>query len=49
MEGLNYDETFAPLMQYDSLRLIISLATHRARNTDGLHIKSAILNRDLVE
>ena len=27
IEGLDYDETFAPVTRYDSLRLIIALAT----------------------
>jgi len=28
VEGLGYDETFAPVMRYDSLRLIIVLALY---------------------
>ena len=49
IEGLDYDQTFAPVTRYDSLRLIIALATHLGLDTDQLDIKSAFLNRDLVE
>ena len=49
IEGLDYDETFAPVTRYDSLRLIIALATHLGLDTDQLDIKLAFLNGDLVE
>ena len=49
IEGLDYDKTFALVTRYDSLRLIIDLATHLGLNTDQLDIKSAFLNGDLVE
>ena len=34
IQGLDYDETFAPVTRYDSLRLIIALATHLDLDTD---------------
>ena len=37
------------MTQYDSLRLIIALATHLGLDTNQLDIKSAFLNGDLVE
>ena len=49
IEGLDYDETFAPVTRYDSLRLIIALATHLGLDTDPLNIKSEFLHGDLVE
>ena len=48
IECLHYDETFAPVTRYDSLRLIIALATSLGLDTDQLEIKSAFLNGDLV-
>jgi len=48
-EGLDYDETFAPVTEYDSLCLIIALATHLDLNMEQLDIKSIFLNGDLVE
>ena len=47
-EGLDYDERFAPMMQYDSLRHIIALATHLNLDMEQLDIKSAFLNGNLV-
>ena len=49
IEGLHYDETFALVTQYDSLRLIIALATHLGLDTNQVHMKSALLKRHLVE
>ena len=49
IEGLDYDQTFAPVTRYDSLPLIIAIATHLGLATDQLHIKPAFLNGDLVE
>jgi len=49
VEGLDYDETFAPVTRYDSLRLIIALALHLGLDMSQADIKSAFLNRDLNE
>ena len=48
MEGLNYDETFVPVMRYDSLHIMIDLATSLFLITDQHHVMSAFLNGDLV-
>ena len=48
IEGVDYDETFAPVTRYDSLRLIIALATPLGLDTDQVNIKSAFLNGDRV-
>jgi len=48
-EGLDYDETFAPVTRYDSLRLIIALALHLGPDMEQLDIKSAFLNGELKE
>jgi len=49
VEGLDYDETFAPMTRYDSLRLIIALALHLGLDISQADIKSACLNGDLNE
>jgi len=49
VEGLDYDETFAPVTRYDSLRLIIALALHLGLDMSQADIKSAFLNGDLNE
>jgi len=47
VEGRDYDETFAPVMRYDALRLIIALALHLGLDMSPADIKSAFLNGDL--
>jgi len=49
VKGLDYDETFAPVTRYDSLRLIIALALHLGLDMSQADIKSAFLNEDLNE
>ena len=49
MEDLDDDETFAPVTRYNSLRLIMSLATDLGLETDLRGMKSVFLNGDLVE
>ena len=49
VEGLDYDETFTPVMRYDSLRLIIVLVLHLGLDMSQADIKSAFLNGDLNE
>jgi len=49
VEGLDYDEAFAPVTRYDSLRLIIALALHLGLDMSQADIKSAFLNGDLNE
>jgi len=49
VEGLDYDEMFAPVTRYDSLRLIIALALHLGLDMSQADIKSAFLNGNLNE
>jgi len=49
VEGLDYDETCAPVTRYDSLCLIIALALHLGLDMSQADIKSAFLNGDLNE
>ena len=47
IKALDYDETFAPVTRYYSLRLIIALVSHLGLVTDQLDIKSTFLHGDL--
>ena len=49
IEGIDYDETFAPVTRYDCLRLIIALATYLGLDSDQLDITSGFLDGDLIE
>ena len=40
---MDYDETFAPVARYDSLRLLLALATHNNWTLMQYDIKSAFL------
>jgi hypothetical protein len=42
--GLDYDETFAPVAQYKSLRTILAIAAQLDLNIHQLDVKSAFLN-----
>ena len=47
--GIDYDETFAPVSRYDSLRLIIAFASINKLELGQLDIKTAFLNGILQE
>ena len=47
--GVDYGETFAPVAQHDTIRLIIALAAHLGWKIFHLDVKSAFLNGDLEE
>ena len=49
ISGIDYDETFAPVSRYDSLRLITALAAHFNLDLHQLDIKTAFLNGQLDE
>jgi len=49
VEGLDYDEKFAPVTRYDSLHLIIVLALQLGLDMSQADIKSVFLNGDLNE
>src|SRR5690606_23005222 len=47
--GIDYNETFATVTRYDSLRFVIALATNLNFNLEQLDIKTAFLYGDLDE
>ena len=48
-QGIDYHETFAPVIKYQSLRLILSIATERNMAVHQMDVKTAFLNGELEE
>ena len=48
-EGINYEETFAPVARYFSIRTIISLAAEMGWRVHQMDVKTAFLNRVIEE
>ena len=49
LAGIDYEENFAPVTRYDSLRLIIALAVNLGLVLEQLDIKTAFLKGELKE
>ena len=47
--GIDFLETFAPIARYDTIRLLIALATQKGWKIHQLDVKSAFLNGYLQE
>ena len=47
--GVDYNETFAPVVQFDSLRLLLAFAATYDMEIHQLDVKTAFLNGDLDE
>ena len=43
-EGIDYEENFAPISKYTSIRLVLSLATVMKRKIHKMDVKTAFLN-----
>ena len=48
-EGVDYEDTFAPVAKLNTIRLMIALATQHKWKVHQLDVKSAFLNGDLKE
>ena len=48
-EGIDYDETFAPVARMEAIRILISFATFMGFKLYQMDVKSAFLNGDLKE
>ena len=46
---MDYQETFAPLERYDTIKLILAFASHSSWRIHHLDVKSAFLNGLLAE
>ena len=48
-EGVDYKETFSPVLTKDSFRVIMSMVTHFDLILHQMDVKTAFLNGDLEE
>ena len=48
-EGIDYEDTFAPVVKLNTIRVMIALATQHNWKIHQLDVKSAFLNGDLKE
>ena len=48
-EGIDYEDTFAPIAKLNTIRIMIALATQHNWKIPQLDVKSAFLNGDLKE
>jgi hypothetical protein len=48
-EGIDFDDTFAPVTRMESVRLLFALAAQEGWRVHHLDVKSAFLNGDLKE
>ena len=49
MEGVDFDETFAPLARLESIRILLAIACHMNFKHYQMDVKSAFLNEMLQE
>jgi hypothetical protein len=49
VEGVDYDETFAPVARYTSIRTIIALATSMGWKLHQIDVKTSFLNGEIEE
>ena len=48
-EGINYEETFAPIEKYTSIKTIMALAGKEKRNLHKMDVKTTFLNGVIEE
>lgn len=48
-EGIDYEETFAPITKMSTIRLVIAMAAQRGWKVHQMDVKSAFLNGELEE
>ncbi|KAJ3531725.1 hypothetical protein NM688_g7534 [Phlebia brevispora] len=49
VQGLDYNETFAPVVKFDSIRVLLAIAAKYNLEIHQMDVKSAFLNADLEE
>ena len=48
-QGIDYNETFAPVAKMDSIRLVLSIAASKQWEVHHMDVKSAFLHGDMKE
>ncbi|KAK8942981.1 hypothetical protein KSP39_PZI009605 [Platanthera zijinensis] len=48
-EGIDYDQTFAPVARLEAIRIFLAYAAHKGFKVYQLDVKSAFLNGDIKE
>ena len=48
-EGIDYDETFAPVARLEAIRIFLAYAAHKKCTVFQMDVKSAFLNGELEE
>lgn len=48
-QGIDYNETFSPVVRYSSIRALLAVAAEYGMDIDHLDVKTAFLNGDLKE
>jgi hypothetical protein len=49
VEGINYQETFSPVVKYDTMRMIFAISIIHSMPVHHLDVKTAFINADLEE
>ena len=49
MEGIDFDETYAPVARIESIRMFLAFAAHKGFKVYQMDVKSAFLNGVLEE
>jgi hypothetical protein len=49
VHGINYDETFTPVVKMDSIHLALSIAVAKGWEFHHMDVKNAFLHNDLSE
>ena len=49
VQGIDYNETFAPVAKMDSIRLVLAIAASKQWEVHRMDVKSTFLHGDLKE
>ena len=49
VEGIDYDETFAPVARYSFVRVILAISTQMGWKVHQMDVKTALLNEVVEE